>query len=74
MVPSDDALGTGARTASVTDLDETSWRMPGERHGLWGMAHPEVASFPLPPQRSHAAFSQLMATWAGSLGREGAVV
>ena len=43
IVPHDAASGAVARTASVNYLAETAWRTHGTRHGLWGMANPEVA-------------------------------
>lgn len=67
IVPYYDANGTVARTASVHSIDETSWLIHGERHWLWLMANPEVAYSQIHPNRSKAAFSQLIANWVGHL-------
>ena len=50
IVPSYDAIGTVARTASVNYIDETSWLMHGERHWLWVMANPAGGLLPDPPE------------------------
>jgi hypothetical protein len=47
VVPHDTAIGEVARTSRVNSMDETSWLMHGDRHGLWGIAHPLVAYFPV---------------------------
>ena len=74
IVPSYDAIGTVARTASVNYIDETSWLMHGERNWLWVMANPEVAYFQIHPNRSKVAFSQLIVNWAGILVSDGYLV
>jgi hypothetical protein len=47
-MPPSTALGDVAHAAPVNAMDETSWRTPGDRYGLWGMAHPEGAYCPRP--------------------------
>lgn len=61
----------GTRTPRVPYIDETSWLRYGERHGLWVMANPDVASLQIHPKRSKAAFVQLIGTWRGILVRDG---
>jgi transposase len=52
-------------------MDETAWLLHGDRQGLWGMAHPEVASFQRHPTRSKAAFAQRIGDWMGILVSDG---
>jgi transposase len=74
LVPHDTAIGAVARAAPVNSIDETSWRMHGDRHGLWVMAHPEVAYFQMHANRSKAAFAQRIAGWRGILVSDGSIV
>src|SRR5262245_10617621 len=52
--------------ALVNYMDETSWLLHGTRQWLWVMAHPAVAYFQLHPNRSKAAFVQLIGDWTVS--------
>ena len=65
ILPHDRALGEVARTSLVNDIDETSWRMHGDRHWLWVMATPAVAYFQMHPHRSKGAFAQPIGDWTG---------
>jgi transposase len=71
IVPHDDAIGQIARGAVVNYVDETSWRLHGDRCWLWVMANPVVAYFQMHPNRSKAAFAQLRADWKGVLVSDG---
>ena len=64
--PHYDTIGQVARTAPVNSIDETSWLVHGDRHWLWVMANSEVAYFQMHPNRSKAAFGQLIADWRAS--------
>jgi transposase len=68
------AIGAVARPAPGNDIDETSWLLHGERHWLWGMANPAVASFQVHPNCSKAALAPLMADWTGILVSDGSLV
>jgi transposase len=59
------AMGEVARTAPVHSMDETLWLLHGDRHWLWVMAHPAVASFQRYIARSKAAFVQRIGDWRG---------
>lgn len=72
--PYDDPLGQGARSAAVHASDATSWLVPGDRPGLWGMANPEGAYCQIHPTRSQAACGPLMAAWPGIVVSDGALV
>jgi hypothetical protein len=74
IVPYYNTIEQVARTAPVHDLDETSWLVHGDRHGLWVIANPEVAYFQIHPIRAKAAFVQLIAAWRGILVRDGYLV
>jgi transposase len=74
ILPHYTAIGEVARVSLVNDINETSWLTGGDRHGLWVMAHPLVASFQLHPNRSKGAFAQLMADWTGVLVSDGDLV
>jgi transposase len=65
------AIGEVARTSLVNYLDETSWLLHGDRQWLWGMANPAVAYFQIHPNRSKAAFVQLIGDWTGILVSDG---
>ena len=65
------AIGEVARTSLGNDMDETSWLMHGDRHWLWGMANPVVASFQGHTHRSTIAFVQRIGDWTGSLVSDG---
>ena len=52
-------------------IDETSWLLHGPRPWLWVMAHPAVAYFQIHPNRSKAAFVQLIGDWTGILVSDG---
>jgi transposase len=71
ILPHDTAIGEVARTAPVNSIDETSWLLHGDRHWLWVMANPRVASFQMHPTRSKAAFAQRIGGWMGMLVRDG---
>jgi transposase len=71
IVPHYMAIGAVARTSLVNDIDETSWLMHGDRHWLWVMANPAVASCQIHPHRSKGAFTQLIADWRGILVSDG---
>ena len=43
----------------------------GDRHGLWALAHPEVAYCHIQPTCSKAAFAQLVGDWIGVLVSDG---
>jgi len=68
------AIGEVARTSVVNDIDETSWLLHGDRQWLWGMANPAVADFQIHPNRSQAAFVQLIGDWTGILVSDGSRV
>jgi hypothetical protein len=74
IVPHDTLMGQVARPAPVNDMDETACLVHGDRHWLWGMAHPGGASLQIPLHRSKAALAQLMANWQGILVRDGSSV
>jgi transposase len=65
IVPHYAAIGEMARTAPVNYIDETSWLTHGDRHWLWVLANPLVAYFHIHPNRSKAAFAQLIGDWRG---------
>jgi transposase len=67
IAPHYTAIGEVARTAGVNYIDETSWLLHGDRQWLWVMANPEVAYFQIHPNRSKAAFVQLIGDWTGVL-------
>ena len=69
--PHHTAIGEVARTSAVNYIDETSWLLHGTRQWLWVMAHPVVASFQIHPNRSKAAFVQLIGDWTGILVSDG---
>ncbi len=71
IVPHSTAIGEVARTSLVHDIDETSWLTHGDRHWLWVMANPAVAYFQVHPNRSKAAFAQLIGAWTGILVSDG---
>jgi transposase len=71
IVPQYTAIGEVARTSLVNYIDETSWLMHGTRQWLWVMANPAVAYFQIHPNRSKAAFVQLIADWTGILVSDG---
>jgi transposase len=74
LLPHYTAMADVAHASLVNDIDETSWLVHGDRHWLWGMAKPQVAYFPMHPNRSKAAFVQLSADWRGILVRDGSLV
>lgn len=74
ILPHDIAIGEVARASLVNSIDETSWFTPGDRHWLWVMANPAVASFPIPRNRSKTTLLQLLAAGKGLLVREGSLV
>jgi transposase len=55
----------------VNYIDETSWLLHGTRQWLWIMANPAVAYFQIHPNRSKAAFAQLIGDWRGILVSDG---
>jgi len=69
--PHHTAIGEVARTSLVNYIDETSWLLPGTRQWLWVMANPAVAYFQIHPNRSKAAFVQLIGDWTGILVSDG---
>jgi transposase len=69
--PHHTAIGEVARTSLVNYLDETSWLLHGTRQWLWVMANPAVASLQIHPNRSTAAFVQLIGDWTGILVSDG---
>jgi transposase len=71
IVPHYTAIGEVARTSLVNYIDETSWLLHGERNWLWVMANPAVAYFQIHPNRSKAAFVQLIGYWRGILVSDG---
>jgi transposase len=74
IMPHYDTSGQIARQAPVNYIDETSWLVHGDRHGLGVMANPLVAYCQLHPPRSKAALAQLSADWRGILVRDGSLV
>jgi transposase len=74
IMPHYTAIGEVARASLVNYIDETSWLVHGDRHWLWVMANPQVAYFQIHPNRSKAAFVQLIADWRGILVRDGYLV
>ena len=60
-------IGDTARRQNVNGVDETSWFMGGKLMWLWTMANRLVAFFMIHPNRSKAAFEQLVADWRGIL-------
>ena len=69
--PHDTAIGEVARTSGVNYIDETSWLRHGDRPLLWVMANPAVAYFQIRPNRSQAAFVQLISDWTDILVSDG---
>jgi len=69
--PHHTAIGEVARTSLVNYIDETSWLLHGTRQWLWVMANPAVAYFQIHPNRSKAAFVQLIGDWTGILVSDG---
>jgi transposase len=74
ILPHYTAIGEVARVSLVNYIDETSWLTGGDRHWLWVMANPLVASFQIHPTRSKAAFAHLIAHWTGVLVSDGYLV
>ena len=74
ITPHYTAIGEVARASLVNYIDETSWLVHGDRHWLWVMANPQVAYFQIHPNRSKAAFVQLIADWSGILVSDGYLV
>lgn len=74
IVPYYAAIGEVARRTPGNYIDETSWLTSGDRHWLWVMANPVVAYFQIHPNRSRAAFAQLIADWRGILVSDGYLV
>jgi len=60
-------IGETARKTVVNGVDETSWFMGGKLMWLWTMVNHLVAFFMIHPNRSKAAFQQLIADWQGIL-------
>src|SRR5262249_34490706 len=71
IIPPYTAISEGARASLVHDIDETSWRMPGDRQWLWVMAHPTGAYLQIHTHRSQAALAQLRGDWMGILVSDG---
>ena len=71
IVPHYTAIGEVARSSLVNSIDETSWLLHGTRQWLWVMANPVVAYLQSHPNRSKAAFAQLMGDWRGILVSDG---
>lgn len=65
------AIGEVAHTSPVNYIDETSWLLHGTGQWLWVMANPAVAYFQIHPNRSKAAFVQLIGDWTGILVSDG---
>ncbi len=60
-----------ARSQDVNHLDETTWKNGGKLNWLWVMASTAVAFFMIHPNRSQAAFDELIGTWEGILVSDG---
>jgi transposase len=60
-------IGATARRVAVNGVDETSWLMGGKLMWLWTMVNDLTAFFMIHPNRSKAAFEQLIADWQGIL-------
>jgi transposase len=71
ILPHYTAIGEVTRTVPVNYSDETSWLLHGDRQWLWVMANPPVAYFQRHPNRSKAAFVQLIGDWMGILVSDG---
>ncbi len=56
-----------ARSQEVNHLDETTWKKGGKLNWLWVMANSVVAFFMIHPNRSQAAFDELIGAWKGIL-------
>ena len=65
------AMASQARRATVNYIDETSWYLTNSLHWLWVMAHETGAFYRIHPQRSKAAFADLIEDWAGLLVSDG---
>jgi transposase len=71
ILPHYTAIGEVAHTFPVNYIDETSWLLHGDRQWLWVMANPAVAYFQIHPNRSKAAFVQIIGDWRGILVSDG---
>ncbi len=60
-----------ARSQDVNHLDETTWKQKGKLNWLWVMASTAVAFFMIHPNRSKAAFKELIGSWEGILISDG---
>lgn len=55
----------------MNHLDETTWKKGGKLNWLWVMANSMVAFFMIHPNRSQAAFEELIEAWEGILVSDG---
>jgi len=62
-----DEIGRLARKAPVNHVDETSFFREGRLQWLWTMVNDTLAFFMIHPNRSKAAFAELIQNWAGIL-------
>jgi transposase len=69
--PHYESIRDKARSAPVNHIDETSWKNCGKLNWLWVMANSVVAFFMIHPNRSQAAFLELIGAWEGILVSDG---
>jgi transposase len=69
--PHYDGIGEEARQQDVNHADETSWLFKGALCWLWVLASASVAFFMIHPNRSKAAFKELIKDWNGILVSDG---
>jgi len=69
--PHYESIKDKARSVKVNHLDETTWKNSGKLNWLWVMANSVVAFFMVHPNRSQAAFEELIGAWEGILVSDG---
>jgi len=71
IMPHYESIRDKARSQEVNHLDETTWKNGGKLNWLWVMANSMVAFFMIHPNRSRAAFEELIGAWEGILVSDG---
>jgi len=69
--PAYDRIAEIVRSSLVNYVDETSWKEGGKLRWLWTMVNENAAFFLIHPNRSKAAFDQLIENWKSILVSDG---
>lgn len=71
IAPLDAAIHTTVQTATVVNVDETSWREAGQRRWLWTGVTAQATSFRITASRGRAGLDALLpARFAGIIGSD----